>query len=438
MQNSLTAEKERCQRCGKAPLCAGLGVVSHEVPFGHPEFGKIYRCPNIGPEEDAERQLRLRKISNLDAYESKRLDNFEVSRHGLGIYDNQTLKVAWENARKFAENPDGWLVFTGTYGCGKTHLAAAVGNRCLERGNVVLFVTAPDLLDHLRSAFGPFSEDDFDELFERIRDAQLLILDDLGTENPKAWANEKLFQLLNHRHSRKLPTVITTNVDIDSFDGSIRSRLLDDDIVRRFPISAPDYRTPKSLQEMQLTWPNDMHLENFDVLTGATESEQENLTKALVRVQEYANNPEKWLLLSGAFGTGKTHLAAAIAYAQNERGNRVAFTTVPDLMDWLRYSFDSSSPFTFQKRFQRVRESPLLVLDDMASGQETPWVKEKLFQLIDYRYLNQLPTVFTTAQKLHDLDKRIRSRLIDQRICHILAITSRSFAERIKRRGNTR
>ena len=90
-------------------------------------------------------------------------------------------------------------------------------------------------------------------MFDRLRNAPLLILDDLGVENPSAWAQEKLFQLLNHRYSHMLPTVITTNADLDMLDPRIRSRLLDDTIIHRIRISAPDYRTPVQNQRDELS-----------------------------------------------------------------------------------------------------------------------------------------------------------------------------------------
>ena len=57
---------------------------------------------------------------------------------------------ALARAEDYAENPEGWLALTGPSGCGKTHLAAAVANSLIERGQTVLFVFVPDLLDHLR------------------------------------------------------------------------------------------------------------------------------------------------------------------------------------------------------------------------------------------------------------------------------------------------
>lgn len=61
------------------------------------------------------------------------------------------------------------------------------------------------------SGFNPQSEVRYDELFEQLRTTPLLILDDLGAQSRTPWAQEKLFQLLNHRYNAHLATVVTTN-----------------------------------------------------------------------------------------------------------------------------------------------------------------------------------------------------------------------------------
>lgn len=70
----------------------------------------------------------------------------------------------------------------------------------------------PDLLDHLRATFRPESEASGDEQLEQVRSVALLVLDDLRTESLTPWTREKLYQLVNHRYTERLPTVFTSNV----------------------------------------------------------------------------------------------------------------------------------------------------------------------------------------------------------------------------------
>jgi DNA replication protein DnaC len=326
----------------------------------------------------------------------------------------------------------------GGFGCGKTHLAAAVGNMRLAHGDNVLFVTTPDLLDHLRSAYGPSSEVGYDETFERVRNTTMLILDDLGVENPSPWAQEKLFQLLNHRYSHRLPTIITTNADPDNLDARIRSRLLDNNLISRVKIRAPDYRNLAPNKRFQLLSNlelyREMTFQTFDDQTRLVQSEKGNLQGALRKAEEFADRPGGWLVFLGQFGTGKTHLAAAIAHYRRERGDEVMFITVPDLLDYLRVAFGPNVPVSFDQRFQAIRSVSFLVLDDLGTENATPWAQEKLFQIVDYRYVAGLPTVITSAKELEKLNERIQSRLLDSRRCTIFAITAPSYALRMGRR----
>ena len=85
-------------------------------------------------------------------------------------------------------------------------------------GQPALFVTAADLLDYLRGGFDDDEELTFVDLFEQVRNAPLLILDDLPTNPATPWGQDRLFQLLAHRHSSRLPTVITLRGDPDRAD----------------------------------------------------------------------------------------------------------------------------------------------------------------------------------------------------------------------------
>ena len=112
--------------------------------------------------------------------------------------------------RDFAEAPEGWLVILGPHGSGKTILAAAAANRCIDRGHVVFFSHVPDLLDHLRATFSPTSDIAYSELFEQVKSTPILVLDGLGSHSTTPWAEEKLGQIINHRYNAALPTVVTT------------------------------------------------------------------------------------------------------------------------------------------------------------------------------------------------------------------------------------
>lgn len=419
------------------PICGGLGYVRIDLPVGHPDFGKLFRCPRNHGAVDQERLETLRKVGNLNVFADKTFENFTFDLPYLSSQQRASLRAAYEVAYAYAREPQGWLVLEGTYGCGKTHLAAAVANLRLNQDETVLLVTAPDLLDHLRTTYGPSSEVGYDEMFDRLRNVPLLVLDDLGVENPSPWAQEKLFQLLNYRYNRQLSTIITTNTDLDLLDARIRSRLLDESIIHRVRITAPDYRTPVQNKQDQLSSLSlyiDRTFETFDPQTGVTQEEQTNLVRAGQIAYEYAAQPRGWLVLMSKYSaSGKTHLAAAIANFRQEQGDEVVFVTTADLLDFLRMTFGPGATVSFDRRFQSIRNAGLLVLDDLGTESASAWAREKLFQIIDYRYVAKLPTVITTSKAPDEIDGRIASRIADQRICTIIRITAPDYPTRLKR-----
>ncbi len=82
-----------------------------------------------------------------------------------------------------------------------------------------------------------------------------------------------------------------------------------------------------------------------------------------------------------------------------------------------RATFSPESGTTLDRRFDEIKSAPLLVLDDLGTQNMTPWVQEKLYQLFNYRYTAQLPTVITTSDDPEEMDPRIMSRLQDTRLC---------------------
>lgn len=435
------------QSSKECPLCGGLGFVREEVPVDHADFGKLFPCRCRLAEIEQRRYDRLRTLSNLQHLSHMTFESFAPEGYGLTPDKADNLHFAYDLTRQYAEKPEGWLVLFGGYGCGKTHLAAAIANRAIERGRAVLFVVVPDLLDHLRATYGPNSPVSYDERFEEVRNAPLLILDDLGTQSSTPWAQEKLFQILNHRYNARLPTVITSNQSLEEVDLRIRSRMADPDIAIIVTILAPDFRhsgveqSPSDLSSLSLL--QDMTFDRFDLREDELPAnERANLKKAFARCKEYAAQPEGWLVLTGEYGCGKTHLSAAIANERETKGRPVLFVIVPDLLDHLRATFSPTSQIRFDTRFEEVRTAPLLVLDDLGTENASPWAQEKLFQLINHRYNARLPTVINVGQArpdgnpIDELDPRIRTRILDRGLCTVFAILAPSYRGSPQRRAS--
>lgn len=432
--SSIDADLEKGIARGKdvCPICKGLGYLRADVPVGHPDFGKLIPCKCHLAEVAQQRVEALRSLSELDALSRMTFDNFIPEGRGLPPDKQANLRWAYEEARSFAENPVGWLVLKGGFGCGKTHLASAIANACIERGQPVLFKAVPDLLDHLRAAFAPSHSTSYDDRFEEIRTAPVLILDDLGTESATPWAQEKLFQIFNHRYNVRLPTVITTNHELEEIPMRLRSRLNDPDVCRIVTILAPDYRgsgiAPDQSDLSTLSLHADQTFDTFDLREGElTRGQEENIKRAFEIARNFAENPRDWLVFTGAYGCGKTHLAAAIANYRVMQGQPALFVVVPDLLDHLRATFNPHSTITFYQQFEEVRRAPLLILDDLGTESATPWAREKLYQIFDYRYNARLPTVITTAVNIDQVDPYLRTRMLDISRSTIFEILSPAY-----------
>jgi DNA replication protein DnaC len=423
------------------PHCHGVGYIRQDLPIGHPDFGRLQVCSCRQPELQARLQSQLFQLSDLAELADMSFENFvPQGRVGIGDQASNSLQQAYNHARMFAESPSGWLLLQGSYGCGKTHLAAAIANEVTAGGRSALFITAPDLLDSLRHSYSA-EAGAFEQRFERIRRTPLLILDDFGTQNATEWAREKLFQILNFRYINHLPTVLTTNLALDEIGGRIRSRLADPELVTQVHILAPDYRQPKEdighheLSSLRLHGGQTFGTFSLRKSEGIEQSDLHSLQRAFDTAREYSEEPSGWLVLTGPYGVGKTHLAASIANYRASQGLPVMFVVVPDLLDHLRATFNPKSSTSYDRRFEEVRAAPLLIMDDLGTQAATPWVREKLYQLFNHRYNAQLPTVITTADPLEDIDARLRTRMLDARLCAIHAITTPSYRGR---KGNKR
>ena len=224
-------------------ICNDAGYLRRDVPPGHPSFGKLFPCDCKVREQNEKLVHKLRNLSNLDAFVNHSFDDFDNSLDGVDEAFAESLDFVEGQSTK------PWLFLHGGVGTGKTHLAVAIALNQIERypNRSVLFLVVPDLLDHLRATFDPSKGIDYDERFEEIRRADLLVLDDLGTENTTPWAREKLFQIVNHRYNERIPTVVTSNHDVHAIEDRIRSRLLDQRLTTAVWMDADDYRRPAYL-----------------------------------------------------------------------------------------------------------------------------------------------------------------------------------------------
>lgn len=406
-----TAAEETC------PVCKGVRFVHPLLANGKPDYSRIVPCRCAKNEAETKRVERLQRYSHLGSLTRFTFTNLLPEGKSQEPAARERFRCAFEAARQFAEQPKGWFIITGLSGAGKTHLAAAIANRCLENNIPAFYITTPDLLDHLRASFSPSSEMPYDEFFEQVRGIPLLILDDFGTHSSTPWAKEKLDQLLSHRYISQLPTVIVASIPLEELEDRIRTRLANTDFCQVYTLGsrAPELSLYGWAPGFELQ--KKMTFESFDRRRVNLPLEQrQNLEAAYNLAHNFAESPENWLVFVGINGCGKTHLAAAIVNYRYKLGQPALFVVVPDFLDHLRSAFSPDSKITYDRLFEGVKNAELLVLDDFGEQTSTPWAQEKMYQVINYRYNACLPTVVTTCLTLEEMDSRIRSRFVDKKV----------------------
>jgi DNA replication protein DnaC len=413
------------------PVCKGAGFVHPALDSGKADFSRVVPCRCSKGELRKKKTEYLEKYSNLGSLSQLTFDNLSPKGKAASAISQENFAKVYQAAKAFADNPQGWLVFSGPSGSGKTHLACAIANHRISLGEPVFYIGTADLLDHLRSAFSPTSDTTYDELFEQVKNVPLLVLDDLTPGSATAWAKEKLEQLLQHRFNTRLATVITTDIPLERMDERLRGHLANNESCQVWTIELASPLESQGGLELELL--RNMTFDNFDHKRMELPPEQrQNLRQAFNLAVEFARSPEGWLIFQGVNGCGKTHLAAAIANYRLAQGKPVFFVVVADLLDHLRSTFSPDSKMSYDEFFEKLKETPLLILDDFGEQSATPWAQEKLYQLINYRYNARLPMVVTTCLSLDEIETRISSRMVDPRISLVFNITAPDYRGNVK------
>jgi DNA replication protein DnaC len=199
------------------PICEGVGLV-RVVDVTGKWVSRPCQCQEM---EREERRIAAARIPQR--YRDCTLDAYEIY-HGA----DRSLAEALFQARRFVEEyPAGTagkgLLFTGSIGVGKTHLAVGVLQRLVrERGVKGLFCDYRELLKNIQNSYNPQVNTTELELLQPIFAAEVLVLDDLGAQKPNDWVWDTVALVLNSRYNDRLTTIVTTNyVDAPAGAGAL-------------------------------------------------------------------------------------------------------------------------------------------------------------------------------------------------------------------------
>jgi DNA replication protein DnaC len=129
-------------------------------------------------------------------------------------------------AEKFVEeypmSPPFGLLFMGPQGIGKTHLAVGIIKRLMREKNVpCLFRTFPELLKEIQNSYNPISQTSELSLLSPVLEIEVLVLDELGAQNPSSWVRDTVGYVLNYRYNENKVTILTTNF-LDRDEGTTK------------------------------------------------------------------------------------------------------------------------------------------------------------------------------------------------------------------------
>ncbi len=201
---SATGQYENQQQNGETsattevcPFCFGTGA---EVVPG--KGAKPCRCRTS---ESKKRSLAAARIPRR--YASCSLDNFKSE-------PNSSPNIAFRYAcRLVLDYPavDRGLLFMGPAGVGKTHLAVAILKGLIEKGVPCLFYESGSLLKQIQDSYNPVSNTSELRVLAPVYQAEVLVMDELGSTIPTDWVRDTIYQIINTRYNDKKVTIFTTN-----------------------------------------------------------------------------------------------------------------------------------------------------------------------------------------------------------------------------------
>lgn len=235
--NKLSFKLEPQYSCAK---CKDLGYIS---ALGRSEMCSCMKQELINEAYNSSNMYNLKNetFENLNLNLLSDVSNPTLYKSDLSPRENMEKIISISNdfINNFENAGQKNLLFTGTTGAGKTFLSSCIANEILKEGYTVLYQTAPILLDSIFEYKYNTKSPNAKMLYDNFFNVNLLVIDDLGTENLTAARFAELFTILNSRLiTPKTKTIISTNLSLEdlskNYDSRILSRLIGNFTICRF------------------------------------------------------------------------------------------------------------------------------------------------------------------------------------------------------------
>lgn len=225
------------------PICGGSGLIRYYEDIhgnaigatqpGAYEFLKPCSCVQ-GESATKRNNKKFAAVPGL--YQDATLENFSVTIYN-DLESNQLAGAAKEIATQYIEHFDkmlekgiGLYIWSQSRGSGKSRLASTISNELTERGHRNKYVSSNAILSEIQKSWDEKNISE-EQVMRPYLESQLLIIDDLGARSKKDWIDERMFWLIDTRYQNNMPTIFTSNYDIEELplDSRVRDRLGDVD-----------------------------------------------------------------------------------------------------------------------------------------------------------------------------------------------------------------
>lgn len=215
---------------------------------------KVYNIPNYGEVECLEPIGRndgeFRKVRALIPFEfmNKKAKDFDWNLYGKDVRAQKRIANAFlVNFNEFEKAGKGIYIYSKTKGSGKSMLASCLVQELIDSRPInAKFITTLDFIELTKKGF---TDSESREEIDKIFNARVLVLDDLGVEMKKEFTDTVLYRLINERMSKKMVTIFTSNISIDKL--KIDERTADRIFKMTIPLNLPEVsiRNMKAQQE---------------------------------------------------------------------------------------------------------------------------------------------------------------------------------------------
>jgi DNA replication protein DnaC len=224
--DTAASQSKYCPVCGKK-----LETVEFDLLGKHFEIPKQCECEKMKRQEEErlaqywEKRQKLERTFSISQL-GPRFKECTFANWSPAAGSEKAYELCKAYVEGFKDNKGDGVLIYGPPGNGKSHLAAAVVNELIDSGYTCIFQNVPALLSRIRKTFDGGQETEA-AIYNALKECDLLVLDDIGSQMWSEWREEVLYMVINDRYYWKRPIIATSNLAPDALAKNIGKRTMD-------------------------------------------------------------------------------------------------------------------------------------------------------------------------------------------------------------------